>query len=195
MEMSRLEKRFVNREGKARFNIQLVRQRLNHLDAGAVHNVLELGCGVGYVSAHLAGEFNMNAIGTDFDPGQIDSARRLHGESELLHFQTQDASCLEFEKSSFDLVISQHVFHHVAAWKQVIREIARVLRDGGHVIWLDLALPGFIKTLLQPWGKQYGVYTLADIQTEMRNCGLHQLFYEKFFRWLFVHHHLVLQKE
>lgn len=194
MEMTRLEKRLVNREGKARVNVELLRQRLDSLDSDTIQNVLELGCGVGYVSAYLSREYKMNVIGTDFDPDQIESARRLHGESELLHYLTQDASHLKFEQSSFDLVISQHVFHHIAAWKQVVREIATVLRDGGYLIWLDLALPGPVKSLLRPWRKIYGLYTLGEIRTEMQNCGLNQLFYEKLFRWLFVHHHLVLQK-
>ncbi|MFQ5650875.1 MAG: class I SAM-dependent methyltransferase [bacterium] len=195
MEMTRLEKRLVNRRSKARFNIDLLRRRLDDLDLRRIHNVLELGCGVGYVSAYLASEVRLKVIGTDFDPAQIDSARRLHGERELLRFQAQDASQLDFEDGSFDLVISQHVFHHITAWQQVVREITRVLREGGYVIWLDLALPAFIKKVLQPWGKRYGLYTLGEVKTEMQRCGLSQVFYEKLVRCLSVHHHLVLQKE
>ncbi|MFQ5638361.1 MAG: class I SAM-dependent methyltransferase [bacterium] len=194
MEMTRLEKRLVNRQSKARFNIELLRQRLGGLDCGRIHDVLELGCGVGYVSACLASEYEMKVIGTDFDPAQIDSARRFHGESELLRFQAQDAAQLDFEDDSFDLVISQHVFHHIAAWQQVVWEITRVLRDGGYVIWLDLALPAFVKKILQPWVKRYGFYSFAEVKTEMQRCGLRQVFYEKLVRWLSVHHHLVLQK-
>ncbi|MFQ5631517.1 MAG: class I SAM-dependent methyltransferase [bacterium] len=35
----------------------------------------------------------------------------------LLRFQKQDAACLEFETGRFDLVVSQHIFHHIAAWQ------------------------------------------------------------------------------
>ncbi|MFQ5631516.1 MAG: hypothetical protein ACE5I1_22320 [bacterium] len=56
-----------------------------------------------------------------------------------------------------------------------------MLRDGGYLIWLDLALPGPVKRLLQPRGKKYGLYTLADVRAEMQKCGLLPLFYEKLF--------------
>jgi len=194
MEMTWLEKRLVNRESKARFNIELLQKRLDEIDLGTIHNALELGCGVGYVSSYLSGEYKINVIGTDFDPDQIESARSLHREREMLQFQAQDASHLELKDGGFHLVISQHVFHHIAEWRQVVQEVARVLRSGGYLIWLDLALPALVKRFLKPWGKTYGLYTFGEVKSEMQSCGLSQLFYERLVRWLFVHHHLVLQK-
>jgi ubiquinone/menaquinone biosynthesis C-methylase UbiE len=194
MEMTRLEKHFVNRESKSRHNIELVRQRLNEIGREKIHHVLELGCGVGYVSAFLAKVYKMHVIGTDFDVEQIERARRLHHEGELLQFKAFDASHLTCNDASFDLVISQNVFHHVAEWRRVVQEVGRVLRSGGYFIWLDLAFSALAKKLLQPWSKTYGIYTFEEVRKELQQDGLTQLFYEKLGRGLFAHHHLVLQK-
>jgi cyclopropane fatty-acyl-phospholipid synthase-like methyltransferase len=49
MEMTRLEKWFVNRSKKAERNIARVRQRLQELPSETIQDVLELGCGIGTV--------------------------------------------------------------------------------------------------------------------------------------------------
>lgn len=69
---------------------------LNQLNLDSLHTALELGCGIGAVSAFLAAEYKMNVIGTDFDPEQIELARSLHPETALLHYQVEDATCLTF---------------------------------------------------------------------------------------------------
>jgi len=194
MAMTKLEKRFVNRQRKAEPNIARVRDRLNDLEGGSIQNVLELGCGMGAVSAFLAGEYNMNAMGTDFDPEQIEIARSLYPETELLHYQVEDASSLTFSTNSFDLVISQNVFHHIPGWKKAVQEVARVLRSQGHFIWLDLALPGLIKKVLEPIVKSYGLYTVGEVQSEFLKHGFTQLYYGRISHGPFMHHHMVLQK-
>ncbi|MGD8750128.1 MAG: class I SAM-dependent methyltransferase, partial [Anaerolineales bacterium] len=173
-------------------NIERVRQRLNQLDAADIHDVLELGCGIGAVSAYLSKQYGMNVTGTDFDPQQIEIARQLYSEGKRLRFQVEDATNLNFDDESFDLVISQNVFHHIPAWDKAIHEVARVLREAGYIIWLDLAFPAIIKKLLRPWVKNYGLYTIDDVNIEFDRNGFNRLFYEKSFHGFFMHHHLVL---
>ncbi len=195
MTMTKLEKQFVNRQSKAEGNIARVRERLNGLEIGSIQNVLELGCGMGSVSAFLAGEYKMNVVGTDFDLDQINLARSLYPETELLHYQVEDATRLTFAANNFDLVIAQNVFHHIPAWKKAVSEIARVLRNSGYFIWFDLALPGPLKTALAPIVKSSGVYTVAEVQSEFLKQGFIQLYYERITHApLMYHHHLVLQK-
>ena len=194
MKMTRLEKFFVNRRTKGRYNSELLRERLDQIDRGPVHDVLELGCGLGYVSAFLAKEYKLSVVGTDVDPEQIDKARNLHLNGELLQFHTRDAADLGFAAGSFDLVVSQNVFHHLPEWRRAAREVARVLRVGGYLIWLDLALPAFARNALQPLVKTAGVYTLAEVREAFQKNGLSQVFYERLSRWPLRHHHLVMQK-
>jgi len=194
MEMTRLEKWFVNRSKKAERNSARVRQRLQELPSNAIQDVLELGCGVGAVAADLAATYEMNVLGTDYDTEQIEIARNMQPEYEHLHYRVEDATHLSFQDASFDLVISQNVFHHLPDWKAAVQEVARVLRPGAYFIWLDLAFPKFIGKLFQPLIKNYSLYCFADVRSAFEMCGFEQLFYERLVHGLFVHHHVVWQK-
>lgn len=193
MKMSYLEKQFVNRKAKGEHNIAKIRDCLNYLEVGRIHHVLELGCGIGAVSAFLAVEYNMNVIGTDFDPGQIEISRSLHPETGLLHYRVEDAANLTFPANSFDLVIAQNVFHHLPAWADAVPEITRVLRSQGYFIWFDLAVPELVKRVLKPAARFSGLYTFAEIRSEFLKRGFTQLNYTPASSGSFMHH-LVLQK-
>ncbi len=91
MAMTKIEKRFVNRRQKAQRNIEKVRRRLAELDIQRIHDVLEIGGGIGSVSAYLAWTFDMRVVGTDLDPAQIELAQKLYGEDGNLHYQVEDA--------------------------------------------------------------------------------------------------------
>ena len=195
MEMTRLEKWFVNRSKKAERNIARVRQRLRELPSEAIQDVLELGCGIGSVAADLAATYQMNVCGTDYDAEQIKIARSMQPQNAHLHYSVEDAANLSFQDASFDLVVSQNVFHHIPEWKTAAKEIARVLRAGGYFIWLDLAFPKLIRMLFQPLVKNQSLYCIADVRRVFQTHGFEQLFYERLIHGLFVHYHLVWQKK
>lgn len=194
MAMTRLEKRFVNRQRKARLNIEKLRARLNDMELDGVRDALELGCGIGTVSSFLAEEYGIRVVGTDFDPEQIEVARSLYDEGDLLTFRVEDGSNLTFPDENFDLVVSQNVFHHIPRWDKAVEEVVRVLRSGGYFIWLDLAFPALLKRLLAPMVKNYGLYTFREISDEFERNGLLPTYYERMFHGFFMHHHLVLRK-
>ncbi|MFC2054716.1 class I SAM-dependent methyltransferase [Chloroflexota bacterium] len=192
--MTGIEKRFVNRERKAKNNIEKVKQRLDKLDVDNIHAVLELGCGTGAVSAFLAYTYSMNVYGSDFDPEQIKIARRMNPENDHLHFGVEDASNLCCKDDQFDLVVSQNVFHHIHNWEKAVREISRVLKFGGYLFWLDISLPMLLIRITKPFVKNYGLYTFDDIQAEFIKHQFHNIYYKHLSQVPFPHHHLVLEK-
>lgn len=194
MMMTRFEKLFVNRKKKAKHNIEQVKRYLHDLDIQSIQDVLEIGCGIGSLSAYLSSEHGMNVYGTDFDPKQIRIAREKYRETDVLHFRIEDASKLAFKDNNFDLVVSQDVFHHIAVWPQAVSEVARVLRLGGHFIWMDMVFPGAIKKLFKPFVKNYGLYTLDDIEIKFREHGFDERAHERLIHGPFVYHRFVLQK-
>jgi ubiquinone/menaquinone biosynthesis C-methylase UbiE len=194
MKMSDLEKRFVNRERKALRNVKRVQERLAELDGNSLKDALEVGCGIGSVSAFLANRCAMKVCGTDFDQEEVQLARRLHPENERLRYYVADAADLYFADRSFDLVVSQNVFHHISNWERAVCEFGRVLRDGGYVMWLDLTLPRVINTILSPVLKNYGLYSFDDIRSAFRKGGFSETFEERLFHGPFVHHHAVFRK-
>jgi ubiquinone/menaquinone biosynthesis C-methylase UbiE len=99
-------------------------------------DVVELGCGTGYVSAWLARR-GARCVGLDNSPAQLATAQSLQGEFgpryPLVH---GDAERLPFADATFDIAISEY---GASIWCDPYRwipEAARVLRPGGRLVFL-----------------------------------------------------------
>src|SRR5262249_51443577 len=68
---------------------------------------------------------------------QVERARRRVRDARA-EFRVGDAAALDFADGSFDAVFEFGVLHHVPAWQQALREVARVLRPGGRFYFEDL---------------------------------------------------------
>jgi SAM-dependent methyltransferase len=104
--------------------------------------VLEVGCGTGEQLAAFKqlGAAPKNLFGIDLVPDRIRRARRDFPE---LTFQRANAETLPFAADTFDLVAAFTVFTSIlspAMAANVAREINRVLRSGGAVIWYDFRI-------------------------------------------------------
>src|SRR6202040_806341 len=99
-------------------------------------DVIELGCGTGYVSAWLARR-GARPVGIDMSESQLTTARALQDEHDLRYPLVQgDAEATPFADASFDLAISEY---GAAIWCDPYRwipEAARLLRPGGQLIFL-----------------------------------------------------------
>jgi ubiquinone/menaquinone biosynthesis C-methylase UbiE len=107
---------------------------LAHLETG--DRLLDVGCGPGTITMDLAewvapGE----VIGLDRSPVVIARAREAAEARELsnLSFEVGDVYNLEFEDSSVDVVYAHQVLQHLSDPTRALREMRRVLSDGG---WL-----------------------------------------------------------
>ncbi|MFN7940178.1 MAG: class I SAM-dependent methyltransferase [Thermoanaerobaculia bacterium] len=175
MRMSRLEKGLVNRPEKGAANVRRIASQIERLRLPAGSRALEVGCGIGDVARHLAVDHGFEVVGTDSDPEQIELARQRHAGVPgfpRLSFAVADATQLRFPDAHFDLVVSQNVFHHVPAWPDAVEEIARVLRPGGHLFWLDLTTPVWTHPWLRPLGSQVGLYSQREIRDAFLAAGL-----------------------
>jgi len=194
MEMIRFEKWWVNRDKKAEHNIARVRQSLSALPVESIQDVLELGCGTGAVAAFLSETYPMTVWGTDYDPEQIQLARKRHPENERLTYRMEDAMRLSFKDAAFDLVVSQNVFHHLSNWQSALGEVDRVLRPEGFLLWLDLAFPRWIVRLFQPLVKKHSLYCIGDAQALFKKQGFKQRFHDRRIHGPFIQHHVIWQK-
>ena len=193
MKMTRIEKRFVNRQKKSERNIDKLETALGYIDNETIKIVLELGCGIGFVSHYLAQNYHWRVFGTDYDDGQIQLANQLQPKLDHLSFQVEDAANLSFENSSIDLVLSQNVFHHIPNWVNAIKEIDRILSPTGYFIWLDLVFSRIVKNIFLPFTKNYGLYTIDDIEKSFEVHNFKKLFYERAAHGPMSQHHFVLQ--
>lgn len=194
MKMSRMEKLLVNRERKGIRNAEAVGSMLKNVDGSRIRDGLELGCGLGVVSATLARHYHVAMVATDIDPQEIDLARRFFGESPRLRIKVEDPTHLTFPNRCFDLVVSQMLFHHIPVWEQAVSEIARVLRPHGVLIWQDVALSESLKNVLSPASKSYGLFTMEDVFRACGASGLEPCVHERRRHGPFLHHYLMLQR-
>jgi len=194
MKMTRLEKWLVNRDKKADRNISRVQQRLAEIPSEAIKDVLELGCGIGAVAAFLSETYKMKVWGTDYDPAQIQIARKRHPENDHLTYKVEDAAHLSFQDAHFDLVVSQNVFHHLSNWQTAIGEVARVLKPRGFLLWLDLAFPKWIAQLFQPLVKKHSLYCIGDAVHAFEKHGFELRYHERRIHGPFFQHNMVWEK-
>jgi ubiquinone/menaquinone biosynthesis C-methylase UbiE len=191
MKMSALSRWFVNRPGRGARAVAQVARCLERIDAPAPRSALELGCGGGAVARHLA-ERGMAVVATDLDIRELRVARGRRPPEASLHLAVMDAERLGLAGERFDLVVAQHMLHHVPDWPAAIGEAARVLRPGGHLVWIDFALPPFLARLLARLARHGGLYTLAQVRAAFAGAGLTERLHERPFP--FGLHRMVLRK-
>ncbi len=91
-------------------------------------SALEIGCGAGYSSAHLASRYSLEVTGTDVEKAKVEAAARKNRGVPGASFAVADAASLPFGDESFDLILAQNVFHHVPDWRGAATKCA--LRRG-----------------------------------------------------------------
>lgn len=99
-------------------------------------NILELGCGPGYlwqenISRIPAG---WRITLSDLSSGMLDAAwRNLVVTGRNFQFREIDAQSIPFENEAFDAVIANHMLYHVPDRPKGLSEIRRVLKPKGHL--------------------------------------------------------------
>src|SRR5690242_19849348 len=100
-------------------------------------DVLDAGCGTGFLSLELAARGH-RVTGVDFAPAMLVEARRKAvGQGAAVRFEEGDAEQLPFAAGSFDLVVSRHVLWTLPHPEAAIDEWIRVLRPGGRLAVID----------------------------------------------------------
>lgn len=105
--------------------------------------VLDVGCGLGGAAGYLASALECRVHGIDLVPENIAEATRRalrKGFDQRLDFVVGDAATLPFVDAEFDVVWGQDAWCHVADKAQLVREVRRVLKVGGRLVFSDWLL-------------------------------------------------------
>ena len=93
--------------------------------------VLEIGCGAGLVSSHIArAGAELSAIDLT-DEAVSMTKKRFEITNQIGDIQQMDAECLDFPDNTFDYIVSWGVIHHSGNMSSIVDEIYRVLKPGG----------------------------------------------------------------
>ena len=132
--------------------------------------VIDLGSGAGndcFVARHETGESG-KVIGIDFTEAMINKAR---ANAEKLgynnvEFRQGDIDDMPVSDNVADVVVSNCVLNLVPDKQQVIREIFRVLKPGGHFSISDIVLVGDLPEALREDAEMYAGCVAGAIQKE-----------------------------
>ena len=97
--------------------------------------VLDLGCGAGGATLHLAKTYPLaHIVGFDVEDPVINRAKArniANGLTERASFVLGEPGPLPFEDGTFDIVFSKDALVHVADKEALFAEIFRIIRPGG----------------------------------------------------------------
>jgi ubiquinone/menaquinone biosynthesis C-methylase UbiE len=103
---------------------------------------LDVGTGPGIFPLGIAASLpELKFLGIDLSPAMIETARanaRERGLDERVHFQLGSAYALPLQDKSIDLVLCVHTMHHLQDPLAFMNEAARVLKQGGKYVIVDL---------------------------------------------------------
>jgi ubiquinone/menaquinone biosynthesis C-methylase UbiE len=138
---------------------------------GPGHQVLDVGCGTGYLTrraARAAGDTGA-VTGVDPSPQMLGRARRLAPECT---FTVAAAERLPFGDGSFDRVVSCLAVHHIPAnlRAEAARQMFRVLRPGGQLLLADLGPPTG-RRVLHLFGGHSRRHAGIDLSALVREAG------------------------
>ncbi|QAS50778.1 demethylmenaquinone methyltransferase [Halobacillus litoralis] len=106
---------------------------------------LDVCCGTGDWTMALAKEVGSNGkvIGLDFSENMLSVGikKKLAGSVRQVEFQHGNAMDLPFEDDQFDFVTIGFGLRNVPDYKQVLREMYRVVKPGGKVVCLETSQP------------------------------------------------------
>lgn len=107
-------------------------------------SVLEIGCGRGAGARLILKEFKPCRLQvTDLDLELLMRSLRYPGPGrhQRVRLTAADALLLPYPSGSFDAVFGFGVIHHVVAWREAVKELARILRPGGFYFLEELYPP------------------------------------------------------
>lgn len=104
--------------------------------------ILDFGCGTGDFIQAFIRQGASEIVGIDLSEETINYARSRFTSNPQLRFFTVGVEDMDFPSDSFDLAVGINVLQHVTderAFSQAVKNVARVVRAGGHVLVMDFS--------------------------------------------------------
>ena len=133
--------------------------------------VVDLGSGAGndaFIARHETGETG-KVVGIDFTPAMIEKARNnaeVRGFNNV-EFRQGDIEKMPLTSNVADVIVSNCVLNLVPNKDEVIKEIFRVLKPGGHFSISDIVLEGELPKQIKAAAEMYAGCVSGAIQKQV----------------------------
>ncbi len=129
----------LNRVTSFRRDVAWRKKAIKLLEISDEHTILDLACGTGDMIVEMRNTAkNANIIGGDFSINMLKSGRpKVPTES----LTAADAHCLPFKSNTFDRMSIAFGFRNVTDKATGLKEMHRVMKDGGKICILEFAEP------------------------------------------------------
>lgn len=152
------------------------------LDHAERASAVDLACGPGTFVRSMARHV-ARAAGVDITPAMLARAQKETALAGLTNttFFCADVEALPFADDSWDIALCGYALHHLLRPAQVVREMARIVRPGGRVAVVDMALSegadaethNRIERIRDP--SHASTLTAAQLRGLFRDVGLREL--------------------
>lgn len=111
---------------------------LSRYDLSHCQRVLDIGCGAGHMSRHLAQRVSANGevIALDASAEQLSVAKRLSHAQRIsnIRFIHQSLDTMSYASHSFDAIYCRYVLLHIPAAETVIQKLYNLLKPSGRLL-------------------------------------------------------------
>ena len=117
-----------------RAKVEMIERLLRWAGVTSAEHILDVGCGIGGSTRHLARTLGGAALGVTLSTEQVERAQALTPGDVNARFRVADAMNLPFSDASFDLVWSCESAEHMPDKKGFVEETVRMLKPGGTLV-------------------------------------------------------------
>lgn len=136
--------------------------------------VLDVGCGIGYVSSKLAEKASI-VVGIDINKKQIEIAKKKNNKSNI-KYVLADIFDYDFNEH-FDYVVLSNVLEHIKERKELLIKLKKI--SNNLLIRVPLITRSWLPVYIKNLGLEYRLdsshiieYTFEDFEKEMKSADL-----------------------
>ena len=107
------------------------------------NNLLDIGCGTGYLINMLSKDYEAEFVGLDLSPEMVKQATNKNIKN--AKFIEGKSDELPFEDNTFDVITCSQSFHHYPDTDKAMEEVLRVLKPNGLYVLSDTGVGLFRK--------------------------------------------------
>lgn len=97
------------------------------------NKILDVGCGIGYISNWMATESNANVFGVDIS-SSVDKAFESFSNKKNINFIQADMGKLPFEEKFFDFIVVKESIHHTPEPRNNFSKLVKLLDKNGVIV-------------------------------------------------------------